>query len=86
MTRVSASDLYDGVAAAKQPDHDTLYCSPEHQNKLLEEAAQGTMSMYSSSKENIKIAGLNVITFPQIERPIVCQKGEVFPLAADHKE
>ena len=52
---------------------------------MLNEAMQGTMSMYSSNKDNIKIAGLNVITFPQVERPIVCEKGEVFSLARDFK-
>lgn len=84
MTRVSSEELYQAVASAKESRHDTLYCSPDHTQKLARGFSDGTM--YGRTGSIDRVAGLDIIEIPRLDRVIVCEKGEVFPLAKDWKE
>lgn len=81
MTRYDT--LTDSIEAQLEGHHDTLYCKERHESMLARQSAAPGMS--PSSIDNLRFMGLDVETLPGIKFPIVCQKGEVFPLAKDYK-
>lgn len=82
MARATPDDLFDAVASTKQPHHDTLYCAPSHAEKLVRGLSEGVV--FSTTHIQM-VAGLEIIEIPRLDRIVVCQKGEVFPLAEDWK-
>lgn len=84
MTRATPGDLYEAVASTKEPHHDTLYCPPDHADKLARGFSKGLAGVGRTSKID-RVAGLDLIEIPRLDRVVVCQKGEVFPLAEDWK-
>jgi hypothetical protein len=81
--RISAESMIDGVRQSRQSHHDTLYVTKRQHRRLKQHVSVG--GLRSGSIDSLRIAGLDVEARPVITRPIVCQKGEVFPLAKDWK-
>jgi hypothetical protein len=80
---IATESIIDGVKRNRQSHHDTIYVTKEQASRLKRHASVGGLK--SRSIDSLRIAGLDVETLPRITRPIVCQKGEVFPLAKDWK-
>jgi len=76
--------LIDGIHSQLEGHHDTLYCTKAQEAALKDEVSRGT-GLFSGNVDDLQFAGLTVQTLPRIDRPIVCQKGEVFTLAKDYK-
>lgn len=83
MDNWSANDIISGIEAHRDKRHDTVYCSKQQESELIGQISTGILTQ---SADDIRIAGLDVESIPRFEsRPIVCQKGDVFPLAKDYK-
>lgn len=75
------SKLVRAIRANQKQNHDTLYCAPAYKRALL------TATLGSTGRaDNLQISGLQVVEHNDFERPIVCEKGDVFPLAKDFKQ
>jgi len=75
--------LIEGIEKQLEGHHDTLYCTKAQESALKSEVS--TPGLMSTNVDDLRFMGLDVQTLPRIERPIVCQKGEVFNLAKDYK-
>lgn len=78
---MNGQKILKGIQQERRATHDTLYCHPQHEKALLA-SVQG-MRFTKGEVTNPTVFGLDIQTHPQFVRPIVCQKGDVFPLARD---
>lgn len=87
MTYKRSEEIVNQIKDEIEPRHDVIYCNTVHEMILKEwvvmKRSPGGIS--SRSIDNIRILGLPVQVLPEIERVIVCQKGEVFDLAKDYR-
>jgi hypothetical protein len=75
--------LIEGIKSQLDGHQDTLYCTKAQESALKSEIS--TPGLFSQNVDNLRFMGLDVQVLPRIDRPIVCQKGEVFTLAKDYK-
>lgn len=78
-----SDNLLNAIRDVQRPHDDTIYCHPEHEEKLLQ-----TIDGFSGSHRgitNVTIAGLDVEARDCFEFILICQKGDVFPIAKDYK-
>jgi hypothetical protein len=80
---ISADVLVDSIQSRKEDHHDTVYCNESHSRKLERYAAPS--GLHPSTIDNLRIFDLSIEEIPVGRHPIVCRKGEVFPLAKDFK-
>lgn len=78
------NQLIESVKKQLQTEHDTLYVNQSQHLKLKREVA--TPGLSTSVVDDVKICGLEVITITDLDFAILCQKGDVFPLAKDWQE
>lgn len=84
MAIVSAEKLIDSIESERTDRDDTVYCNSKHKSVIIDRVASNA-GMVGSTVDDVRVAGLRVEHLPRIERPIVCRKGDVFPLAKDWK-
>lgn len=69
--------------------HDTVYCNFDQYNSIKRVVSSNAIGSISTTNlDSIRVAGLDVHPlkqFPESSPLIVCQKGDVFPLAKDYK-
>lgn len=80
---IEPESIIDGVEQNRKSHHDTIYVTEAQFKRLKKHAPVG--GLHTSSIDSLRIAGLDVESLPRTIRPIVCQRGEVFPLAKDWK-
>lgn len=83
LSDVPADTLIEGIENQLDGDKDTLYCTESQELALKSEVT--TAGLMGTNVDDLQFMGLDVQVLPRIERPIVCQKGEVFTLAKDYK-
>jgi hypothetical protein len=88
MSIKTAEKLIRAISKERESGHDTLYCTPDVKKQLKRKMSAGIGS--SRMVENVEIHGLYVHEIPNPSDgrsvAIVCQEGEVFPLAKDYKQ
>lgn len=83
----NGQDLIDGIKAVRDSsEHDTVYCNFEQ---------YGSIELYLKNNgpnlntvDQLRVAGLDIHplkALPDDGRAIVCQKGDIFPLAKEYK-
>ncbi len=82
-TETESEVLVEGIKQCRDAKHDTVYCN-ETQAMLLKREVGSPALLSPDAIDDFRIFGLDVEVLP-IQRPIVCQKGEVFDLAKDYK-
>lgn len=75
--------LISSIEDERKSHHDTIYCNTKQERTL--KLASSVPPSNLSNIDNVRVLGLDVQTLPRIKHPIVCKKGEVFPLAKDFK-
>lgn len=75
--------IIEGVKQKRQSHHDTIYVTEEQANHLKRHVSVGGLTYHSI--DSLRIAGLNVEEMSCVTFPIVCEKGDIFPLAKDWK-
>lgn len=85
---VAADEIITAIREEKEPHHDIVYCTSDVKSALKRNLSRGIVSS-SSMFDAVRIDGLHV---QEIPRPIsgrsvaiVCEHGEVFPLAGHYK-
>jgi len=73
----------DNIKQSRESHHDTIYCTKEQERGLKRESTAG--GILANNVDNLQFRGLDVQSLPQLSAAIICQKGEVFPLAKDYK-
>lgn len=68
-------------AASRHPSPEVMYCSNAIKYTLLMELPHGN----SRSVDSIQVAGLSVEELPMRHGGIICERGEVFPIAEQFK-
>lgn len=81
---IDSQSIIKGVEYNKKPHHDTLYVT-RRQFQMLKSYVSVGEDLNSDNIDSIRFSGVRVEVIPGIVRPIVCEKGEVFPLAKDWK-
>lgn len=88
MTVKTAEKLIRAISQEREQQHDTLYCTSDVKKELKRKMSAGIG--HSGMVENVQIHGLRVREIPSPSDgrsvAIVCQHGEVFPLAEDYKQ
>lgn len=75
--------IAEGIRKNLESSHDTIYCT-----KFVEQILADYVSSPATRRgvaDSISLFGCTVESLPGVDRPIVCQKGDVFPLAKDYK-
>ncbi len=82
-----AEKVIKAIAKARDVEDDTLYCTHDVKSMLKQKMSAGIGN--TRMVKNIKIHGLTVQEIPNPSNgrsvAIVCEEGEVFPLARDYK-
>lgn len=82
-----AESLIKAVGKAREPHHDTLYCTHDVKSLLKDKMSAGLG--HSGYIENVQIQGLMVHEIPNPSNArsvaIVCKEGGVFPLTKDYE-
>lgn len=74
------NQMLECLQLCKEDKHDTIYCNPSDRQRLVDAVSNGLV------RKSDKVAGLDVVTIDRLDTPIVCEKGEVFPLARHWKD
>lgn len=76
--------ILNSIKVNQHPRFDTLYCTDEQMRSLVQTIAEPHTRTGRLNTDQFKIFGLNVIVMDTLERPIMCEKGDVFPLVGDY--
>lgn len=82
LNAMSRDEWRQAIKNAREPDHDTVYFPEKYESSLKQSIYPGLLG---DTIDNMQVFGLEVETLPRIELPIVCKKGDIFPLARDWK-
>lgn len=82
---MNVEDVLDSVPEKMHDRHTTLYCSPQQEKQLIRHIGSSVSGMTSSDIESVTIRGITVEPLPGIEKPILCKKGDIFPLAKEYE-
>lgn len=74
--------MMEGIKKRRESHHDTIYCNKAQADALKREV--NSPGLLSSNIDSLRIFGLDVEVLP-IQKPIICQKGDVFDLAKEYK-
>jgi hypothetical protein len=79
------SAIIEQLKKCKLDRHTTLYCGPATGNRLLSNVAGGT-ALPTHTIDSGTVYGITIETIPELRgrTPILCKKGDVFPLAGDY--
>jgi hypothetical protein len=80
---IDAESIIEGVEYNKKPHHDTLYVTGRQSKVLKSHVSVGGLECKNIN--SVSFSGVDVEVMPGTFRPIVCEKGDVFPLAKDWK-
>jgi hypothetical protein len=80
---IDSESIIKGVEYNKKPHHDTLYITRRQFQMLKSYVSVGDLNC--NNIDSVRFSGVTAEVLPGIVRPIVCEKGEVFPLAKDWK-
>lgn len=67
-----------------EDEHDTLLCTREQKNHIVS-GMLNRMEQHPTRKRITKIYGVEVEIHEWVEKPIVCRKGAVLPIAGDYQ-
>lgn len=82
--RITADGLLRAIRSKRSSNHDTIYCPPDIADALKNGLDKGPLR--PSNIDSARIAGLEVCELAQLKQAvIVCEKGDIFPLAKDWK-
>lgn len=85
--RQKANNIVERIMLERDSSkHDTVYCNFDQYNSIERVISSNAIS--TTNLDSIRVAGLDVHPlkqFPESSPLIVCQKGDVFPLAKDYK-
>lgn len=76
-----SQEILDAVWDNQKPHHDTLYVSRE--TYLTIRHILSTDGLSPQSVDNIKVSRLDVVPIEGLDVAILCEKGQIFPLAKD---
>jgi len=77
---MNGEKILDSIKVNQHPRFNTLYCTEEQLRALVDTIATPHTKARTIRTDEFKIFGLDVIVMDTIERPIMCEKGDVFPL------
>ncbi len=85
MTRKGKGEkILKSIKLHQHPRFDTLYCTKEQMHALSDTISEPHVRTGNLNPDKFKIFGLNIIVMDNIERPIMCEKGDVFPIVSDY--
>ena len=77
--------IIEGMKASIRTEDDVLYCKDKHADYIEDEFSISSRVGIASAQE-MTVFGVTIQRMPDnFKRPILCQKGDVFPLAKDWK-
>ena len=82
---MNGEKILNSIKVNQHPRFDTLYCTGEQMRALVNTIATPHTRTGQLNTDEFKIFGLNIIVMDTLERPIMCEKGDVFPLVEDYK-
>lgn len=80
------SGVLRSVRVNRSQKDDTIYCNERFKQKLGRAMKGGDQPTLGGTTTSLRVEGLDVITHPSFTHPIVCRKGEIFPLTEDYKQ
>jgi len=76
--------IIDNIRTVQRPEDDTLYCNAEYKLRVVDTLFDGSSSPMVRA-DNVQVSGLEIVTLDGVPKPIVCERGEVFPITEDFK-
>lgn len=80
---MNTDDILDAIRRSRRPNDDTIYCTI-HDRQKIADSISGISA--GSSVDQLKVAGMEVVPHNKFKGPIVCRKGDIFPLAKEYKD
>jgi hypothetical protein len=81
MVMLNGQKILDNIKLSMEPHHDTVYCHERHKDAMIETLDSSGMMRV----DNLRVYDLDIETDNHFTIPVVCQKGEVFPITEDFK-
>lgn len=87
---MNGNSIIESIKVNQHPRFDTLYCTSDQKDALVASIASGQSTSYrygdlGISTDRLRVFGLEVKVIESLNRPIMCEKGDVFPLAKDYE-
>ncbi len=82
---MSTSDNFiQAVRDSLHSEHDTLYVNESHFRTIKKHVA--SPGLHAKQIDNVSVFGVDIVIIEELDTPILCKRGDVFPLAKDFYE